>query len=97
MNDVFITRVRAAAVAGWWTVLVAVVFITLLWLVCLCLLATQPPCALRLCGPNITWPQFQHMCLWAIVVFKLGLWFGALIVLWLTLWARQLKRRAGTG
>ena len=30
MNDVFENRVRAAAVAGWWTLLIAVGFITLL-------------------------------------------------------------------
>jgi hypothetical protein len=29
MNDVFEKRVRAAAAAGWWTLLVAVLFITL--------------------------------------------------------------------
>ena len=29
MNDVFEKRVRAAAVAGWWTLLIAVGFITL--------------------------------------------------------------------
>jgi hypothetical protein len=29
MNDIFEKRVRAAAVAGWWTLLIAVAFITL--------------------------------------------------------------------
>jgi hypothetical protein len=33
MNDNFEKKVRAAAVAGWWVILVAVGFLTLLWLV----------------------------------------------------------------
>jgi hypothetical protein len=32
MNDPFEKKVRAAAVAGWWVVLIAVAFLTLLWL-----------------------------------------------------------------
>ncbi len=32
MNDLFTLRVRSAAVAGWWTVLVAIGFVILLWL-----------------------------------------------------------------
>ena len=32
MNDAFEKRVRAAAVAGWWTLLIAVAFITLRWI-----------------------------------------------------------------
>ena len=32
MNDPFEKKVRAAAVAGWWVVLIAAGFLTLLWL-----------------------------------------------------------------
>ena len=32
MNDAFEKKVRAAAVAGWWTLLIAVLFVTLQWL-----------------------------------------------------------------
>ena len=97
MNDVFITRVRAAAVAGWWTVLVAVGLTVLLWLAYLCMMATRPACVLCLWGPNVTWADIQHISLWTIVVLKVALWLLVLLVIWLTLWARQLKKRAVTG
>jgi hypothetical protein len=32
MNEAFAKKVRAAAIAGWWVVLIAVGFLTLLWL-----------------------------------------------------------------
>ncbi len=32
MNDVFQKRVRAAAVAGWWTLLIAVIFLAIQWI-----------------------------------------------------------------
>lgn len=92
MNDVFTTRVRAAAVAGWWTLLVGVAFITLAWLAYLCMMTTRPACVLSLWGPNVNWADIQHISLWAITVFKLALWLLALLVIWLTLWARQLKK-----
>jgi hypothetical protein len=96
MNDVFITRVRAAAVAGWWTVLVGVGLTVLLWLIYLCMMTTRPACVLCLWGPNMTWLEIQHISLWAIAVFKLLLWLLVLIVVWLTLWSRQLKKLAAT-
>jgi hypothetical protein len=34
----------------------------------------------------------QVVSLWLIGVFKLFLWFSVLVVLWLTLWARQLRK-----
>jgi hypothetical protein len=96
MNDLFVTRVRAAAVAGWWTVLVAVGFIVVVWLGYLCLMTARPTCMLRFCGPDVAWPEIQHISLWIIAVFKLALWLLALLVVWLTLWARQLKKQAAS-
>lgn len=96
MNDLLITRVRAAAVAGWWTLLAGVLFITFVWLSTLCIMANQPACVLRLWGPGTTWTDVHHTSLWAVTVFKLALWLLALLNLWLTLWARQLRKRAPT-
>ena len=42
MNDPFEKKVRAAAVAGWWVVLIAVAFLTLLWLVYLAVMSAHP-------------------------------------------------------
>ena len=33
INDVFEKRVRAAAIAGWWSVLVGVAFVALQWII----------------------------------------------------------------
>ena len=42
MNDIFEKRVRAAAVAGWWVVLIALAFIVLQWLIYLAVIHARP-------------------------------------------------------
>jgi len=97
MNDPFATRVKAAAVAGWWTVLIALVFAIVLWTVSRLIMATRPAWFLSMCGPDITWAQMQRLFLWVITAFKLFLWLLVLAVIWLTLWGRQLQKRTLTG
>ena len=55
MNDIFEKRVRAAAVAGWWTVLIAVGFITLLWVIYLVVMSARPAWLLSMWGPGTDW------------------------------------------
>ncbi len=93
MNDPLTVRVRSAAVAGWWTVLIAVCFIILLWLAYLRLTTIHPAWVLRLWGPDMTWPLLQDIFLRVIVTFRILVWCMILAVLWLTLWAHQLKKR----
>jgi hypothetical protein len=50
MNDPFEKTVRAAAVAGWWVVLIAVGFLTFLWLIYLAVMSTHPAWLLTLWG-----------------------------------------------
>ena len=50
MNDVFQQRVRAAAVAGWWTLLIAIGFLTLVWIVFLVLVSARPAWLQRYLG-----------------------------------------------
>lgn len=95
MNDVFQQRIRAAAIAGWWTVLIAVGFLTLVWIVFLALISTRPPWYQSLMGPGVSWESFQHVGFWAVAVFKMSIWLMALVVVWLTLWSRQLEKRSG--
>jgi len=92
MNDVFERRVRAAAVAGWWALLAAVVFLSLVWFVFLSLMSARPEWILSVWGPKVTWDFIQIVTIWAVAIFKLVLWLLAIIVLWLTLWARQLRK-----
>lgn len=94
MNDTFEKRVRAAAVAGWWTLLIAVGFLLIQWILYLLVMSVHPAARLlSLWGPGTTWSFVQTVWFWGIAVLKLCLWLQAIVVLWLTLWARQLKKR----
>lgn len=95
MNDSFTLRVRAAAIAGWWTVLIAIGFLILIllgyeWLIC-----SRPAWVLRLWGPDITWVDAQHIGLWVIIAFRFTVWLILLATIWLTLWSRRLRKTAG--
>lgn len=92
MNDPFETRVRAAAVAGWWVVLLAVCFLTLLWLIYLAVMFTHPTWLLTMWGAGVDWPFVQNVWCWVMVAFKFCVWLMILAVVWLTLWARQLRK-----
>jgi hypothetical protein len=91
MNDLFQKRVRAAAVAGWWVVLIAVGFITLQWLIYLAVMHARPAWLLAMWGPDVDWAFVHVVWFWAIAILKFVLWLTVFVVLWLTLWARQLN------
>jgi hypothetical protein len=86
-------RVRTAAVAGWWTLLIGMLVVWAQWIFYVNISA-HPTFMSPLMGQGTDWPQVQNIFLWAIVASKLLLWFFALIVIWLTLWSRQLRKRA---
>ena len=92
MNDSFEKKVHSAAVAGWWVVLIAIGFLTLLWVVYLEVLYAQPVWLLFLWGPEIDWHSVQWVWLLVMAAFKFCAWLMILSVLWLTLWARQLRK-----
>ena len=92
MNDAFEKRVRAAAIAGWWVVLIGLAFISLQWLVYLAVMHTHPSWLLALWGPDVDWAFVHRVWFWAIVILKFIWWLLVLAVLWLTLWARQLRK-----
>ena len=94
MNDIFEKRVRAAAIAGWWTVLIAVGFITLVWIIYLVVMSARPTWFLWMWGPDTDWAFVRIVWFWAIVFLKFVLWLMALAAIWLTLWARQLRKQA---
>jgi hypothetical protein len=98
MNDPFEKKVRAAAVAGWWVILIAVGFLTLLWLIYLAVMSTHPAWLLTLWGPGVDWSFVQNVWFWAMAAFKFCVWLMVFAVLWLTLWAKQLRKldRQGT-
>jgi hypothetical protein len=97
MNDTFEKKVRAAAVAGWWVILIAVGFLTVQWGVYLILMSAQPGWLLAVWGHGVSWSFAQTVWVWAMAIFKMCVWLFTLVVLWLTLWARQLRKQAGGG
>jgi hypothetical protein len=94
MNDDFERKVRSAAIAGWWTVLVAAAALTLQWVAYLFVMSVRPPLVLTLWGAD-SWPEVQHLWLTATIVLKGFVFVLALPCLWLTLWARQLRKGRG--
>ena len=92
MNDVFQQRVRAAATAGWWTVLIAVTFLASGWIVFLVLMSARPSWLLWLFGSGVSWDYVQNVGFWVVSIFKMCIWLMALAVVWLTLWAKQLEK-----
>jgi len=92
MDDTFTKRVRAAAAAGWWTILIVYCFLILQWLLYLFIMSRHPSWMLNLMGEGLTWQTYQMLWLWGIGAFKLGVLLMAVIVVWLTIWGRRLSR-----
>jgi hypothetical protein len=93
MDELFIKKVRTAAVAGWWTILIAAGFLFLMWILYQLVIFTQPAWLLCFWGQGITWDDIQSIWLWAIAVFKVGVWLLTLVVVWLTIWGRLLSKK----
>ncbi len=91
MNEELATRVRSAAIAGWWTLLVTAVFIGLQWALFLIVMEYKPAFVLSLWG-DANWETVRTVWLWCTAVFKLCVWVAAMVVVWLSLWARRLRR-----
>ena len=93
MDDTFQVRIHAAAVAAWWTFLIASAFFALQWIIYLGVMATQPGWVVSFWGPEATWESIRTLWFQALVFLKLSLWLVVLAALWLTLWAKQLGKR----
>ena len=91
MDNAFRAKVRAAAVAAWWTLALALAFVIIQWLGYLLALDVRPAWFLALCGPGMTWDNLAPTWFHALVLLKLGLWPIAIAAVWLTLWARHLR------
>jgi hypothetical protein len=93
MNDTFEKKVRAAAVAGWWVILIGYALLLVIWVVYLFIMSSRPAWLLTMWGQgDVSWALVQTVSLWFLGAFKLFIWFLILAVLWLTLWARQLRK-----
>lgn len=95
MNE-FTRQVRSAAVAGWWTLLIATIFMAVQWLAYLIVMNAQPGWLISFWGGGkLQWSDIQTVWLWMAAVFKLCIWVVALVVIWLSFWARRLRRSEG--
>lgn len=93
MNETLTKRVRAAAVAGWWTVLIAAVWMTVSWFAFLAILHTEPKWLLKLWGGgDLDWENIRLIVWQFFAYFKLMLFAVVIVVIWLSFWSRRLKR-----
>jgi hypothetical protein len=95
MNGEFEKRLRTAVRAAWCTIIGGVVMMTATWLGSLWIMHAQPDWIRTMWGgQSLTWDQMQTTILWFFSIFKLILWTAMLGALFLTLWARNLKKAA---
>lgn len=92
MNETLANRVRSAAIAGWWTILIVAVWMTVGWFAVLAMLHCQPAWLLVLWGGGLDWTDVREIMFGFFVVVKLMMFAVLTVVIWLTLWSRQLKR-----
>ena len=81
MNDTFENRVRAAAMAWWWTLLIGAGFLAIQWVIYLLIMSARPAWLLSLWGPDVSWQTVQSVWFWAMAIFKLCLWLLDLVAL----------------
>ncbi|HVO65722.1 MAG TPA: hypothetical protein VMT12_04480 [Syntrophales bacterium] len=92
MDDLFTKRVRAAAAAGWWTLMIVYCFLLIQWFLYLFVMSKQPSWMLKFWGEGFTWSVYQTLWLWGILIFKIGILLMIVVVVWLTVWGRRLLR-----
>lgn len=93
MDDLLAKRVRSAAIAGWWTILIAAIWMTAGWFFFLAILYCQPGWLLKLWGGgDLDWTDVRTIVLYFFSFAKLMLFMVLMIVIWLSFWSRRLKR-----
>jgi len=93
MDELFIKKVRTAAVAGWWTLLIAFCILLIQWIAYLLIMAKQPTGVVYLWGQGVSWPEIRTIWLRAMVAYKFIIAMMLFIVIWLSIWAGQLAKK----
>jgi len=89
----FETRLRCAVAAGWWTVLIGVLWLTVAWLVWLLILGS--PRLIELVGRmwgGVELAQMKQITVAFFGLFKIAMGFGLMVVIFLTIWSRKLRK-----
>jgi hypothetical protein len=92
MNDGLERKVRSAAVAGWWTVGAGFAVLLVQWFAYLFMASARPAWATFVLGPSQSWDSFLNIWWLFTACFKAFLLLLALVCLWLTLLARELRK-----
>jgi hypothetical protein len=93
MADELAKKVRAAAGAAWWLVLIGIVWITVGYSAWLTLMTRRPEWIRTLWGGgNLTWDDMQIITLWFFGVLKIILFLMLFAAIWLSLWHRRLRK-----
>lgn len=83
---------KAAAVATWWTLLIAVAFVTLQWEALQWMLRARPAWVQTVWGGELNWDTVRVASVWLIGVFKLATWLVFLLAVWLSVLSRRLRK-----
>ena len=92
MTRTFTKRVQTAASAGWSTIILAVIWLSLTWIGNLAMQHYRPTWIMTLWGGGVTWAQINWIVLMFTAVVKVILFTLVMITLWLTIWARKLGK-----
>ena len=89
------SRLQCAVVAGRWTLLIALGFFLLQWVMYLVVMSAQPSWVLTFWGPGADWQEVRTLWFWFLAGYKVVFAVVAFVLLWLTLYLRQLRKTTG--
>lgn len=92
----FETRLRCAVVAGWWTTFIAWACFTASWFAWLLIKATSPD-FIEWAWGGVKLAEMQHVVLAFFGLMKLGLFAWVIVMIFLTIWSRKLRKAGQEG
>jgi hypothetical protein len=93
-NAQFAKRIAAAAKAGWIAYLISMLVVCGYWALVVWGLRSEPQWLLDLLGGSdvTTWPQLRNLWFSEFVIFDDFFIIALAVLIWLSLWARKLKK-----
>jgi hypothetical protein len=95
-NAQFAKRVASAAKAGWIAYLISLLIVCGYWALAVWGISTKPAWLVSLLGgsDSVTWQQLRGLWYSEFVVFDDFFIIALAVLIWLSLWARKLKKDA---
>ena len=91
------SKVRAAARAGWWTVILVSLIMTGAWFLAIAIVGAQPAWLGKIWPGEVDWDEIQALYVRFFAVFKMIVWTMIALTIWLTCWGARLRRLAERG